>query len=118
MKKLILYILPFIILASCSKSIVLTDTAINLFENDKKNGVWIYHNDTTGILTVANYSNDSLHGTCYKYFSNGQLATSRSYYHGKPHGKWVSFLNNGTQISYQKFRKGKRIKAQHINYEF
>jgi len=117
-QKRLYFLLIVLFFSSCTNYMKISYSDINRFENGKKEGTWILSNDTTGSITISNYSNGELHGTFIDYHNNGIVAVRGQYHYGEKNGEWSYYMGDGGRVAYQKFRKGKLIKAKYNNISF
>jgi len=88
---------------------ILSDTLkiMTYYSDGLKNGVSIVqHIETKNILSITNYKNDTLNGSCLSYYSNGILKMKVNYEMGYPLGEYYEYYHSGNLKIYGEFKGG------------
>ncbi|PCJ89442.1 MAG: hypothetical protein COA57_02255 [Flavobacteriales bacterium] len=77
--------------------------------NGKKNGNWIFYDETRKIISKGTFENDLLHGRWTFFHPNNQKTSEGNFIHDFQDGKWLFWNENGELYRETVFERGKAV---------
>jgi len=76
--------------------------------NKKKEGIWIYYDESGNKMVEGNYKNNKQEGLWIYYYNNGNKMSEENWKYGKIEGFWISWYDNGQIDSEENYKNGKQ----------
>jgi len=76
--------------------------------NKKKEGIWIYCDESGNKMSEENWKNGKQDGFCISYYNNGNKMSEENWKNGNRKGFCIFYYNNGNKMSEENWKNGNR----------